>query len=588
MPDAAPLSAFLTDEWARFTKGIKQLDPDTWRALEQARGVQATNPNGTKQINVPGWDDIIHVAPRYEPTAAERSEYYAARRERRAPSLSPQALAAIDANRAQVERIRNSAQPEWAQAWGSIMTAIDNVQDMLSTLSTFGRLALWGAEKWGPLSQALALESQLVALAGETTADVARRRGLIMAGRAALPLAARIGARAVPVLGWVILAADLLNLLNLAGMLASPAFGALCTGNPLQAAAGIPSMFLKQGLKNELWKRARTNPIGREARMAARLKAVGRWPSFFNMLEVLQTTDQLFGVGLSFGAVVGMLNEIGAAGTRAIEGKSTTVNVTDAASSWQRLIEGTYKSMSSGEQWLWSKSNAVMATTGAILRTQDTFTADEHIETLTAYHAASAHVFSILGKLPWEPVLEHMADVPIRPVVNPGELTRAWAEYAGLTIPDPGPWWLPGQPHVLTLNDYVEQTWRLNTTALHDFLRPRRNGYDGLYYGALASLTTENHIHFLTGTDQGVKYRLQPDWALVAGLAERGYLLNPSDGAEKLWPLWQDARRLHLELAPRTLELTHWRELAARHRCTLLKQLPADSKFPIEWQIHAD
>jgi hypothetical protein len=62
-------------------------------------------------------------------------------------------------------------------------------------------------------------------------------------------------------------------------------------------------------MKGKLSALASNNPYSQEARAARRFKLGRGSPSLGALLETFQTTDQLYGVGLSFGGIVGAISE---------------------------------------------------------------------------------------------------------------------------------------------------------------------------------------------------------------------------------------------------------------------------------------
>jgi len=387
------VSALFTDEWERFLKGLRQLDPDTYNREITNRRRAARVAGEAATVNIPGWDDVIKIGPRYPTTKAERDEYYKARREKRAPTISPEARLSIESGRGVRERMRTSAQPEWAEGWGSILTALDNVQDFLSTVATLGRLTLWTAPTVAGL---LGLE-----------------RGI--SGRAALYLAGRVGARFVPVLGWVILASDLMNLISLAGMLATPAYGVLCTGSLLALTAGAPTMLFKRALKTKVWNAARRNPFGRTARLNARARAIGKLPSIGNLAEVAQTTAQLWGYGLSFGAIVGFLGEAAATPEILARGGQVEVGVGSAAILRDYFTRRLPAQLHTGELMVVNQASRVLASAPLVAQHQDLFTTEEHLEVYTAILCAVPIVKAFAELLGWEPAVERMLEVALPP-----------------------------------------------------------------------------------------------------------------------------------------------------------------------------
>ena len=108
---------------------------------------------------------------------------------------------------------------------------------------------------------------------------------ILVLGRIAVKVAPRLLARLVPGLGWVLLGSDVLNAVNLISWA-----GAMRGG-----CKGLHGEMLS---KNAYHAKA-------AARKASKLTRT--IPTFGETLEILQTTDQLFGVGVCLGGLMGMV-----------------------------------------------------------------------------------------------------------------------------------------------------------------------------------------------------------------------------------------------------------------------------------------
>jgi len=95
-----------------------------------------------------------------------------AKRENREPNIHREKANYLDLKRRRFESVLASPQPGWLQKIGSVMTWLDDCEDTLST-------------------------------------------GVLL-GRFALRLMPRIGARFVPILGWALLATDIIELGSMA------------------------------------------------------------------------------------------------------------------------------------------------------------------------------------------------------------------------------------------------------------------------------------------------------------------------------------------------------------------------------------
>lgn len=195
--------------------------------------------------------------------------------------------AEIKARRKHIQtRIQQTTTPPALQAISSVTNAIDDVQDLASFAGLVARLILRAAP--------------------------------------------RVAVRAVPVLGWIATASDVLNLLGFLTLTAGAAIGVRTEG-PLGGAAAIAGpAFTKAALKRELWTMLRRNrnkparavalskhlqelfkadykvPTGISAKHAALL---GKRLGFSEIIEGAQAVETLTGYGISLGAVMGFLSD---------------------------------------------------------------------------------------------------------------------------------------------------------------------------------------------------------------------------------------------------------------------------------------
>jgi hypothetical protein len=549
------------DEWERFKRGAGQIGDAAGGREPDKRGPRPGPTDTGNRITVPGWDDVIRLGPRTRPTTPELDEYYAAKRAGRQPNISPEARQGIEEYRAYKENARNSAQPEWSKGWGSILTAIDNVQDFVSTMATLGRLALWA----GPRA-AVGLEA-LLGLEGALTAGAA----------------ARLGGRFVPILGGVILAGDILNLAALLGLLGMAGFGVVCAGPSAALAAGAPMLLLKRGLKQEVWNAARRNPFGRLARLDARGRAVGKLPGIGNLIEVAQTTEQLFGYGLSFGAVMAFMGEGAFAVERAARGQWPTINLEGARKSWERLGGKISRVMQPQELKVYHDAVRVVETAPVIMSGQDPFDEETHLIATAAYLLALPLVMEFFDRMPWEDLLEEMLATPMYPRLELGPV------FGRIVAEEGPPLWtgdrfvLPGSPGWLYPADYIEQMSPRIAAAVRRFIERRRDGVPALIMGTMIGQATETVWRHFTRSDTGLRFQLAPDFKVLADLVEDGYLIAPTIDEATFAPWWRAMLLEHARLAGRRIPPSWYLPAAARAGVPIIKQLPPEAPYPPQW-----
>lgn len=196
-------------------------------------------------ITIPGINDIITWNTR-EPLSAAEEKSWKAKREQ---DFSPERYQEIkDWKKEKRDRylaMLGSPSPEIVRNAGAFLTSIDDAQDALTTLSVIGRLAIHYAPR--------------------------------LIGKAMLG----------PV-GWIMTAADVLNLIMYIGRLGT-----------------MPMMGKKQG-------EAATgaNPFSKKAKLKRAERLMKPWPTVGNMIEVSQTTAEVFGFGICLGPIVGAMQDV--------------------------------------------------------------------------------------------------------------------------------------------------------------------------------------------------------------------------------------------------------------------------------------
>jgi hypothetical protein len=554
------VSNLLTSEYNRFTSAVSHLSDPVARAAAQAAVRKNPERPESRYINVPGWNDVIQIGPRDRVTPEERALHYRALREGRPSPLPAERLAQLGRERARLESMRNSATPEYIKALGQIATAIDNVQDLLTSLVVAGRLVL------NPIAR-------LASLAAGPETGLLLRAG-IMGGR--------LAARAVPGLGWILLASDLLNLLNLIGGFAFPIFGAICDGPRGALAAGIPGLLLKRGLKKKLTGVANLNPFSRAARIDRAARASRIAPSVFNILEVAQTTRDLFGFGLSYGGIWGLVNDAAFGVERATRGEPVSVSTPTG----RDLVGNSYRDVTQtwGLQRLRDSQAAaqLLATSPALGRENPLFTTEEHIEHLVALLPALELLRPLIEHPATPRLMEQAMHVQWRPPLYSAWDTVRSLQRAGEIPEGPVHWALPGAPAAILGRELVESTHADIGRAWESWMAPIRNGYLGSFAGAVSVQLIERLVILLTGTPDGVEWELVPDWQIIESLAEAGLLVNPREDLDAILRFWESCKGWLIEHNRRQLPPDALQALGRAAGLTLIVLRGPDTPMPAE------
>jgi hypothetical protein len=170
-------------------------------------------------IRIPNIEEIVHVVPRDLKSDAE------IKAEKRAGLMN----------------ILASPAPDWARTYSTVMTWLDNIQDMTSVVYPAVSM-LW---KWAP----------------------------------------KVIGKALPVLGWLMLGTDLLNM-----------------------AIGVGRLPMSPMGGKRLWCEAtKRNPFNKEAQYLRKERIKNFKPGVADLLQALQVTDQFTGVGLNLGPMMGTI-----------------------------------------------------------------------------------------------------------------------------------------------------------------------------------------------------------------------------------------------------------------------------------------
>lgn len=212
-------------------------------------------------ITIPGFEDIIHINVEKPVTIAEQKQWVKKNWDYFPPGRRDEIQYIKKRNTERFLNMLGSATPDVFRNHASLMTAMDDTQDALSTVACIGKVAA----RLAPRSIAGAIEGPV---------------------------------------GWTLLASDLLNM-------------AMMTQRG-------PMMCLQR--KRAIDGTTELNPFNKKAR----LKRIGRikrvMPTKGDVIQALQTTDQVFGYGITLGQLMNMPIEIIAGNVRRlVYGRRVTV-----------------------------------------------------------------------------------------------------------------------------------------------------------------------------------------------------------------------------------------------------------------------
>lgn len=553
MPLVKDVKVLFSSEYDRFVAGLKGLSPE---AQAQARANEfrfKRAGDGSFTIAVPRTGDIFHFAPRVTITPEERAAHYAALRAGLPSPLDPDQVDELARRRRVSAAIRDSAAPEYANSFGQMLTAVDNVQDFFSTVATVGRLAMWSAMWFAP----------------------------------------KLVAKAIPGIGLILLASDLLNLLGFFGQIAVPLYGLYCGHYAGVLPGTVPAILFGRALKAEVWSLANLNPFSRKAKLARRLRsmpgvlafggALGSLrgkalfsPSAFkggisSLAEVAQTTDQMWGRGISFGAIVGFITG-GAYGIeRWTRGEAVKVRSLKSEHDLHRLLAPRLALLSSEEIQDRQRAAHVLTYAPFILRRMDIWGEDIVIQTLVSMLAAIDLLQRDLKDSGWQEITSAEPVDVFLPPEAPLPVFSGLRDEIDNSGSDFSTWPVPGEPDALDLEAWLRIGAEDLPTALAKFLEPRRNEVSGMMLGALVDATLNRLWLMLEGDPNLFKMELTPQWRALSSLAESNRVVNIGRNPDAIPTFWAEAESLHLDAGDGPKSGKAWDSLAEKHGIELLK-----------------
>lgn len=558
MPSDFGISTLVTEAYADFVEGLSALS-DGGQRLARDRAVKRSSSSpDIRSINIPGWDDVIHIVPRTRPSQDDKDAHYAAKRAGTKSPVGTDVAFEIERRGAKARAIQSSASPGWAQAAGQVLTALDNVQDLVTTVATVGRLTI------NPAIRAAEL------------AATSRFATVAVGGR----VAAKIGLRAIPLLGLVLTVGDLMKLVTQIGMLAFPAYALACAGPRAGLAAGIPALLMGPTLCKPIGAWSKINPFGRKAKLSRSRMARNWRPSIPNLIELAQTTDTLFGTGLSLGALTGLVSDTAFGIEQSNRGKAVEINTTGFADANHRVFSGQLARESLAGLHDLRVAATVLAYGPTLHGTQETFTVSEHIESLAATTSAMSILQSYLMADAMTDRVNAALDVQLEPPRYLEDVAVADAMAAGVDLPPGRRWPLPGSPLTLTGAELLSQGSLIIPSALGDLLRPIRDEVASTFIGSLVNQITERSAVWMTATDDAITYQDQPMYQIMTSLALTNRWPNVGDGEVPVSMFFRTAESIMTSRNKHSLTAEELDSSAKTSGLLLIHGLPPDAPYP--------
>ena len=580
--------SFLGANYAKLVDALNKAGDPNRAAVLRGQGGAFVDPGKSPRINVPAWDGIIRVGPRPIVTPEDWATQRAAERAGVASPLSAEIQGEIARRRDFARNIPNSATPDYMAGLSQYINAVDNVQDFMATLAVGGRLALGAAEL------GLALSARLIpALAPEA--------GL---------LAARLGARFLPVIGWALLAADLLNLLTRVGVALGPFYGLACGGprDALAAAAvpfltaglfkglgaiiprrlGVPALRADKGNKSKFGRAAARMPGGRVPRFPSGSKYGPLSVSFADAITAAQVGADMIGYGVSLGGIVGAISDTAFSTAR---GPSTAGRVARSPRvnhAYRDLIAPRLAGLSDAALWHRQLAARTLATVPLILAEPDLGGDELYVLAWIAAYTAIEPVQWDQPGLPWRDLVAGAGDAHWFgwPVEDPG--SRETVTAYGLDPDGLTPWPLPGAPLEITPRDYLEELAPRITRGLQAWLMRAPDDPLRAFVAELSGAHTERAFCWLEGSTHWPEWKLSPDVCVLESMLRANVWPVMSDDPVRLYTAWDQARRQLADESRGWLTRDELEAIFDGHGVPLLRLLAPDAPLSPAWFLPFD
>jgi len=395
-------------------------------------------------IHVPGFEDIIHLWQPAPITPAEEILWKKKDYGRLGPKRYLELKEMKQKRKEAFLRMLASPTTPSGMNMASVLTAIDDTQDALSTLVTIGKVA----SRWLP-----------------------RVLGRFVSG---------------PV-GWTMAAGDILNMIQTVGR----------------------TPMLPKATKRLMSDQGDLNPLTKKAKVR-RAKRIKRWkPSSGALLEVAQVTDQVFGVGISLGPIVGFATDLVFGALKNLQGKPVKMKLAPSTTKpWEDIA------------YRYLKTNYTHNTVSQF--TDETEETRMYIAQNLASQVVSAHAAE---NSPFD-CLEDPNDVIVHAPWPTNVLTVECFEEEGLDYRDYIGWPALGKKWA-TYEELRRGTERTATDNLQRYCQRNKHNWMGFVGANNAVESTFYGLENLEGQGN-VDYDYTVASKTMITLLDHGYIINPN------------------------------------------------------------
>jgi hypothetical protein len=566
MPNDPGPSSWLEKNYRQFLDGLEQVGTGEAKRLAQGQLAVRVDRPKVPTINVPAWDDIIRLGPR--PTLTDEDWRIQKHFERaRLPSpLTEEKQQAIADRRAMVERIRNSALPEYQQGVAAMATAVDNVQDAALTASVAGRILIPAVGRLGPY-----IAPAVLALGNLATLLNWIGLGVYLFG-IAYTLAcqgprAAIANAAVP---------------HLAGY----AFKGLRGVLPRQR--GIPMPAGRGPKPGHLAAMAWGTASGRAIVNATGTRWAGLRISFGEALQAAQVASDLTGYGISLGALMGFIGETTYANQRLAQGEKVRVRSPYVNHLYDELTRPLTSRLGRGAAWHREQCCRALASAPFVLRDPELWGDTLYALTwLVVYTSVEPLAWDTQG-IRWRDQIIANADAEWTAWDTRDLTTRGALEEHGIDPDAASSWPLPGSPRTITTSQLVLELGPEIARALDRWTLAAPTDPLRRFVGELAMKTTERLWAWLEDSRDYPRWSITPATAVFESLIREARWPIASDPPELLQKAWTQSELYVTTTGNKQIDQPELDRIWEHAGTPLLRLLPDTAPMPPEWFVPYD
>jgi len=259
---------------------------------------------------------------------------------------------------------------------------------------------------------------------------------------------------------------------------------------------------------------ARASPKNYKARLKKRLNTSKKLPTQADWIQGLQTTEQVFGVGISLGPIVGLAQDIIFGEVRSRLGTHVDVKLPiPDFQSWYKTAQKACKALGLLFSWPFE-------------------TDDEDILLWIACAQLAFQQLFVVNQ-DWNPLemVSSMEDLEVA-ALEPDHTLTIEVIREGPVDPDKVIGWPQNNKRWIPLTQLAERTQETATNNMTDFLKRNKHSWTGYVGGLCATQSAMYAMACLEGEDD-VAYDHSMQLKAATTMLKHGYFLNPNQPMEK-------------------------------------------------------